>query len=233
MITHAEPKGVPKLSVCLATFRKQDILDEVLRSIKEKNSNSSLQYEIIVCDDCPDASSLDVVKDNGCYYVWNRNCSNKNPSIPRNCAFRLARGDVIVHQSDDVVHITPNSLTCLSNLVNDNIITFATVYNVHPETREYIETYTGKDRQKPFFFLGAVTRQNIDKIGGYDENFIFPAYDDDDLGDRLIKNGVEPIFIDTVIGFHINHPKGDMGNGVDSSVWYSSQYFKKKRNEIR
>ena len=220
--THAEPKGTPLVSICLATYNKQGILDESLKSIKEKNRLCPFNYEVIVCDDDPKGSSFEVVRDNGAYYIWNQNCGFSNPSIPRNCAFRLARGEYIIHQSDDIIWQTEDSLESFVNLI-DNGMVFAKVLNVDMETRAVIETYTGPDRQKSYFFLGGIKRE---QLLSYDENYVFPAYDDDDLSDRLHKNEVPSFFTPDIVAHHLNHDKGEMANGVDSSVFYYKNLMK-------
>jgi len=217
--TNADPKGLPLVSICLATYNKQGMLDESLKSIKSTNKLCPFNYEVIVCDDDPNGSSFEVVKDNGAYYVWNQNNSFSNPSIPRNCAFRLARGEYIIHQSDDIIWQTEDSIEQFAEMLknSDNLMVFANVLNVNVETREVIETYTGPDRQKSYFFLGGIKKKDL---LDYDENYIFPAYDDDNLSDRLAKKGIASLFTQEIVAHHLNHLKGEMANGVDSSVWY-------------
>lgn len=224
---NGNPKGVPILSVCMATYKKMDILDEVLKSVKEKNILCPFTYEIIVVDDDPEGSSFEVCRDNKVYYALNANNKNSNPSIPRNLSFRMARGEVIVHQSDDVVHKTEDSLEILHHMTDVGKMVFANVLNVDMDSRETLETYTGPDRQKNFFFLGAILRSSLVKVGGYDENFISPAYDDDDLSDRLLRSGVSPEFTTDVVAHHLNHPKGSMSDGGESCSWYYQNFFSK------
>ena len=215
--TNAEPKGTPLVSICLATYNKQEILNESLQSIKEKNRLCPFNYEVIVCDDSPDGSSFEVVKDNGAYYIWNQNNSFSNPSITRNCTLRFSRGEYILQQSDDVIWQTEDSIEKFVELIDDTNVVFANVLNVDMKTNQVLETYTGPDRQKSYFFLGGLKRNNVVFNS---EDYIFPAYDDDFVQDQMKKNGLSSIFTQEIMAWHASHDKGEMANGVDSSVWY-------------
>jgi len=220
LYTMSDPKGIPFASVCLATHNKATYLRETLSSIREANSECSFAYEVIVVDDKSTDDTFEVCKEFGVTYVRIPENTRKNPAFPRNAAFRLARGKAIIHQSDEVVHCTWNSIEKLVTLLEHNNFVIATVQNVVTETREIKELYTGFDRQKPYFFLGALTKKAVDLTGGYDEDFVSPGYDDDKFADDLMRFGYQPIWTDSVIGHHLDHPKGNMSCGADSSALY-------------
>jgi glycosyltransferase involved in cell wall biosynthesis len=215
--TNAEPKGTPLVSICLGTYNKQEMLNESLQSIKDMNRLCPFPYEVIVADDDPYGSSLEVCIRHGAYYIWNQNCGFSNPSIPRNCTLRLARGEYILQQSDDVIWQTEDSVEKFVELIDDTNVVFANVLNVDMKTKQVLETYTGPDRQKSYFFLGGLKRNNVVFNS---EDYIFPAYDDDFVQDQMKKNGLSSIFTQEIVAHHLNHEKGLMSNGVDSSVWY-------------
>lgn len=214
------PKGVPVCSVAIATHNKAKSLEETLASIFDLNTKCPFSFEVVVVDDKSTDNTFEVCKKFDVTYARLPQNPRKNPSVPRNLAFRIARGKVIVHQSDEVVHNTEDSLEKLVNLTEHNNFVIATVYNVHPETKQVIETYTGCEKNKPYFFLGSVTKRALDICGGYDEDFIGPGYDDDKLADDLVRVGARPIWTNEVVGLHLDHPKGNMSCGADSAAMY-------------
>ncbi len=218
--TLGSPKGLPFVSVAIATHNKGSYLRRTLQSIRDKNKLCPFEYEIIVVDDKSTDDTFEVCKDFEVIYARLPENPRRNPSVPRNASFRLARGKVIVHQSDEVLHNTEDSLEKLANLVTNYQYVIATVHNVNPETLDKIDLYTGYGRQKPYFFLGAIAKRSLDICGGYDEDFIAPGYDDDKLADDLQRIGVYPTFTDLVHGSHLDHSKGKMSCGIDSSALY-------------
>ena len=225
----SHPRGVPFVSVAIATHNKAAYLDRTLESIIESNKLCPFQYEIVVVDDKSTDDTFEVCKRHKVVYARLPESSRRNPSVPRNAAFRLSRGRVIVHQSDEVLHMVYGSLERLAKLTTDNNFVIATVKNVNPDTMAVIEPYTGIDRQKPYFFLGSVAKANLDKCGGYDEDFVAPAYDDDKLAQDLMNVGAIPIWTESVLGYHLDHPKGVMAGGADSAaLFYGRKYYSEK-----
>ena len=74
--------------------------------------------------------------------------------------------------------------------------------------RHNVRLYTGKERQAPLLFLGAVHRLDWEAIGGYDETLgTRNRNNDGDLAKRLMERGVRFRFLGNAIAFHQEHPK--------------------------
>lgn len=200
-----------KTSIVMATKDKDQYLRRVLDSIYVQNV--PFDYEVIVVDDgstdttpkvCAD--KLRIGKDR---YVRLDNDRYRNPSVARNVGYRLARGEIVIAQSDDVIHHTPTSIEVLSNrLEKSGEFLIATVHNYDMIAARIIQLYTGKGWKRPFFFLGSLWRRDLYAVGGNDEDFIDPGYDDDWFGDCLTKGlKLIPKFLDDVVGLHQSHPK--------------------------
>ena len=222
------PKGLPVCSVAIATHNKADFLARTLDSIFSNNVRCPFTFEVVVVDDKSTDATFEVCRQFDVIYARMPDNDRKNPATPRNLAFRISRGQVLVHQSDEVMHMTENSIEKLVNLTEYNNFVIATVHNVDPDTQEEIELYTGFGRQKPYFFLGAVTKKAVDLCGGYDEDFIAPGYDDDKLADDLMRIGAKPMWTDQVVGYHLDHRKGVMACGADSAaIYYGRKLYDK------
>jgi glycosyltransferase involved in cell wall biosynthesis len=216
----------PRASICLSTFGKPaSYLRRVLRSIYDQGvilGSRKLQHcEVIVVDDGNPANEgggetnefqrICCAYGTPIYARLNRPPEYRNPSYARNLAAKMASGDVLILQSDDVVHVTPDAIARLCDMPAGTF-NIATVLNVDAETGEPKSKptyeFTGRNNPRPFFFLGAVRREDYYAVGGYDEEFVAPAFDDDWLGDCLINGrGLKPVFRDDVIGHHLDHPR--------------------------
>lgn len=221
------PKGVPFVSIAIGTHNKAASLDAAITSIRDLNRLCPFEYEIVVVDDKSDDDTFEVCRRHHVIYARLPDNPFRSPSRPRNLSFRLARGQVIVHQSDEVVHKTENSLEKLVNLVGEANYVIATVHNFSQEQNKVIELYTGLAKPNPFFFLGAINRSHIEVVGGYNEDYITPAYDDDVMARDLARIGIHPIFTPDVVGHHLDHPKGAMSSAEDSWHQYSRSIFEK------
>lgn len=195
------PLGVPYASIIMSTFNKAAILDRVLGSIR--NQKTKIPYEIIVVDDGSTDNTIDICKKHEAMYIYINGSGYRNPSVPRNIAARAARGKVLIMQSDDVVHKNVDTIQRLS-MVSEGKCLFAQVFNVEGDA--ILERYIGTDYPRPLFFLGAMHKDDFWNIGGNDEDFVSPGYEDTWLG-TCITNNYEIEFDDSIIGHHQNHPR--------------------------
>jgi len=200
-----------KCSICMATRNKAVELDRTLRSIREQDVPFS--HELVVVDD---GSTDDTEAVCGRWgvdcYVCLENEGYRNPALARNEAYREARGDIILAQSDDVVHVTPDAIERLVGELHQGEFVIATVLNWHmTEKKQWnfpIPLLTGVKNKRPFFFLGAVWRRDVYAIGGNSEDFVAPAFDDDWFGDCLTKGiGLRARYLPEVVGHHQHHDR--------------------------
>jgi hypothetical protein len=194
-----------KASICIATYDKADLLDNTLKSIFQQHP--PFDFEVIVVDDgSPGANTNEVCNKYPVrYHRVDREPGFRNPCTARNIAYRMAKGEVIVAQSDEVIHTTLNCLERLVEELKPKTFVIATVTNVLPSG--VIEQYTGNVRREPFFFLGSLYRQDLYAVGGNDEEFACgPAYEDAWFGHCLTMGlGLAPMFSATITGQHQYH----------------------------
>ena len=198
------------------------MLDQVLASIRAQKV--PFDYEIVVADDGSTDETAEVCKRWGVKYTWISNTSYRNPAFARNVAYKCAIGDIVIAQSDEVIHKT-NCVQQLTEGLKENEILFATVYNVRADgtLESSFPVYSGLDRQAGLFFLGSLTRRDIYAIGGNDENFVEPCFDDDWFRDCLVKGlGRVPRYAPEIIGWHMahGHPAGAFNKLEDSRKLY-------------
>jgi glycosyltransferase involved in cell wall biosynthesis len=197
-----------KASITIATHNRADTLDRTLASIFCQQV--PFPFEVVVVDDGSNDHTSDVLTK---YPVVTsrieREPVHRNPACARNRAIALARGDILIMQSDDVLHHSPNTIVELVAHVEQhpNAAVFATVLNADA-SGAVLGTYVSRRMRRAFFFLGAIRREHIYAIGGNDEEFDLPGYEDAWLRDCLVNGaGVRFVFVDSPVGHHQDHTR--------------------------
>jgi glycosyltransferase involved in cell wall biosynthesis len=199
-------------TVCIATYNKRDILEKVLRSIfYQIDVMPDKRIEVIVVDDGSNDGTGAMVVYNFPQAMYSKirplGGPYRNPSFARNAAARQARGKILVLQSDDVIHY-PGSLAMMLDLPPGR-------FNISKVVNQFADgstgdVYTGSTNPRPYFFLGSVLRKDFYAIGGNDEEFCEPGYEDNWLGSCLHRGaGLHPLYRDDSLGFHQDHPRPD------------------------
>jgi len=199
-----------KISVVMATHNKAGILDLSLKSIFVQMISS--EFEVIVVDDDSTDDTKSICSDYPVRHIPIENDSGlpyRNPSHARNVGYKVATGDIIICQSDDVMHQDSDTLEALCEVpVEGQSFALATVTNYNLQTNTRLMQYVGVKCRRPFFFLGALYRSDLYAIGGNSEDFVYPAYDDDWFADCLIRGRrLMPIYMESIEALHIDHSR--------------------------
>lgn len=91
------------VSICIATWNKCTYLRNTLESIRKQDPK--VNYEIVVVDDGSWDDTKKVCQDFDVVYEYLDRPTLKNPAVPRNRSCEIAKGKVLLMQSDDVVHM--------------------------------------------------------------------------------------------------------------------------------
>lgn len=196
------------VSVCMATYNRPRMLSKTLESVFRVPF--SLLTEVIVVDDgSDDAEAVSSVCRRFPLRLIRivRGPGSRNPALARNLTYTMARGEVLVMQSDDVVWHTPDASSKLASSLAPGTIAFARVYCLGPNGVVCGE-YCGRERRVPFFFLGAAWKRDVYAVGGNDEEFMRGhACEDQWFADCLTNGqGMRPVYLDDPIGHHQWHP---------------------------
>jgi len=197
-----------RCSIAIATREKAEYLDRTLQSIRCQDIQ--VPHEIIVVNDNvhEQATAHVCAKWDVERYITTGNPTYRNPAAARNLAYKVSTGDIIIAQSDEVMHKSPKAVDDLCNRLHENQFIVAQVYNYSVESGKLLQRYTGTRCQRPFFFLGSLWREDLYAVGGCDEDFIEPGFDDNWFADCLIAGlGLTAVYEDTIIGLHQDHPR--------------------------
>lgn len=208
------------ISIVMSAFRRQEQLEVTLRSI---HSSSVKDYELIIVDDASptplvcDEAKIIRVEPNEKWYT--------NPCIPYNRGFKEAKGDIVVIQNPECYHVGD-----VLGYVQDKIrrglyLSFACYAINRNETQKlargempHIKMRTFKRpedngwynhahfRPVGYHFCSAITREDLDKVGGFDERYADGiGFDDDDFAKRVRRAGLRTVIVENPYVLHQFH----------------------------
>lgn len=195
-----------KASICMSAYQRPTLLRRTLESIYRQDV--PFEFETIVVDD--DNTLPQNLLDDFPQVRWmaiRRPPGIRNPGPARNMAYKAARGEVLICQSEEVLHVTPD---CIERLVTDlkpGTCLIATVHAMEPDGTICPRVMGAiKRRRRPFFFLGSIYRSDMYAIGGNDEDFIAPGEEDKWFALCLV-NGLKltPVYSREIVGHHQYH----------------------------
>jgi len=226
-----------KVSVVMASYQKAYALDHVLFSICKQGPQPG-EVEVIVVDDGSEDRTATIL--NGWamgplkgVLRWVRldRPGVRGASLARNVGYRMAQGEIIIAQSPDVVHDRLDTITRLSQIEPGTFV-IAKVWNhagPWPTTdlpTDPFHLYTAPSNPRPFFFLGSLWRKDLYAIGGDDEDFTDPGYEDDFFADRLIHGlGLKPVFSETIVGYHLDHKREGRQRDEEMKAIYLAKHL--------
>lgn len=201
----------------MAYYNRRVLLIETLKSIARTAHND---YEIIVIDDASNMeeriNDLDIdfpflkvfrVKKEEKWYF--------NSGIPNNMGIAKADGDIILLQNPECIHIHDILSYVAKNVTENNYVSIST-YGIG-------FGWYNHSIFKPVYypFCAAMTKENMKKLGGFDERYAMGVgYDDNDLVDRITRLGLQKIIADDVLVIHQQHPKVyNLGNPEHKALY--------------
>lgn len=238
------PRSLPFVSIVLTYYERLGQLFKTLDSFK---SHGYSNFEIIIVDD---GSKTDPISEELLnqysfeIYVINMPLDKTytNPSVAYNRGFLKAKGDIIIIQNSECLHLNNVVDHARANVREDNYITYACFSLSKDETIELISkpeldlarlekkvtkssTEDGKmiwknhskHRPKALHFTSVITKGNLDKLGGFDKRYANgTSYDDEEILERIKRIPLNVQIEDKIITVHQWH--GDTAAGVNNST---------------
>ena len=222
-----------KISVVTGYYNRKRLFLETLRSIAK---SSYKDFEVIAVDDASNEEErledlqsefpfLKVVR------VEKKNKWYHNSCMPFNAGIAKASGDIIMLQNPECYHIH-DILDYVANTVTDSNYVTMSAYAIN-EKLGNVFLSEGIDK-KVFFnalpqrcnanyngwynhsvynpthyhFCAAITKGNMDKLGGFDERFADGiGFDDNEFLYRIDRLGLDKMIADKISVVHQWHPK--------------------------
>ena len=152
-----------------------------------------------------------------------------NPSKALNIGVRNAKYNNIIITSPEVKP-RPDVLEKLSQVLDQNVI--CRVWDEDEANKVYSvlvqEGY--RDQTPAMYFLAMFIKSDVEKINGWDENFMDGyAYEDNDFGERWERAELPFIVRDDIEGTHQYHPRGET---VPNGLAINNQHLLDNRDHI-
>lgn len=217
------------VSLVIASRNHAPLLQRTLQSIF--NQKVPFPLEVIVTDDGSTDDTVEVIKQFPVIYRRLENTEYRNGVFAKNRSLVAARGDIIIQQSDDVVHAQPDLIQRLVEELQKGEYLVCTVYDWDWMRGTIGKQYSGVDNRRPLLFLGATWREDVCKVGGYDPDFGHVLwYDDDWFANGLTLGlGLKPRFL-PLLGLHQDHFRPDY-DWTPAQLIFEEKTEKAKRGE--
>ena len=208
-----------RISVVVPTYRRPDLLERCLAALVEQDFPRD-GYEVIVCDDGPDAATRQMVE------RWSERAAGaplvryvpvrdtQGPAGARNRGWEIGRGEVIAFTDDDTIP-RPGWLRAGWTAMRPGVAA-ATGRVIVPLPLTEPPTDYQRDiarmEQAEFVTANAfVRREELARVGGFDERFTAAWREDSDLHFKLLETG----------GTLVKAPEAIVEHPVRDSAWGS------------
>jgi GT2 family glycosyltransferase len=190
----------PKISICILTYKRPQILRELLLSLREL---TYLPIEIIVVDNASNDGTGEMVRKEFQEVIYNQ--LQQNIGIGgRNIAIEQASGEILISLDDDVIGISNDSLWKLINKFKSNPEIGGICFSVTDYFTGKIINWCHHYKKENYFDREFVTdeitegavafrKEVLDKAGLYPDRF-FISYEGPDLLIRMLEAGYITIY---------------------------------------
>lgn len=206
------------LSVIIPTHNRTELLLQVVDGLLQQAADVNERLEIVIVDD---GSTQDVKTALNSFFDQHTHReliryfyqSSKGPAAARNLGIQKARGNMVLFLGDDIlpspglleIHITAHT----QEYKEDNVAVLG-MAELSPEFRQtpFARWWCRKnfrywillEKRRPpdysFFYTNnlSLKRAFLLQYGMFDEDFPYAAYEDGELGARLIRQGLKLVF---------------------------------------
>lgn len=204
---HADNRN-PYISIIIPLYNAERTLEKCLKAVFDSTFQD---LEVLVVDDGSTDSSIGIAQSFPCRVLKLPN--NQGPSVARNCGARNAKGDVLLFIDSDIV-IQRDTI----NLFVDSLKSYCAVFGIYtqkPGTDGLLSLYQNFYAHKSiketreltsmlYSYCVAIKKDAFLQMGGFDESWRRPTFEDVQLGLRLTENGYQ-IYLNKNIKV-VHHP---------------------------
>lgn len=225
----------PYISIIIPLYNAERTLEKCLNAVFDSRFQN---FEVLVVDDASTDSSIKIAESFPCKVL--KLAHNQGPSVARNHGARNAKGDVLLFIDSDIV-IQRDTL----NLFADSLKSYCGVFGIYtqkPGTDGLLSLYQNFYAHKSiketreltsmlYSYCVAIKKDAFLEIGGFDESWRRPTFEDVQLGLRLTESGHRIYLNKTIkVVHHVNfNTKRFIKNYFYKSLYLSKLMLGKKR----
>ncbi|HEX5463480.1 MAG TPA: glycosyltransferase family A protein [Burkholderiales bacterium] len=202
----------PLISVVIPTWRRPPLLRRCLDAVLTQRYDPA-RYEVIVCDDGPDAAThavietLRVDRPHGPRIRYLPVTATQGPAAARNVGWRAAHGTIIAFTDDDTL---PDAhwLAAGERAMRDGADAAAgrVIMPLRAAPTDYERDAAGLAGAEFVTANCFVRRSALKKVGGFDERFTAAWREDSDLQFSLLEAGARIVRADDAVVCHPVRP---------------------------
>lgn len=224
------------ISIVMAYYNRKQLLLNTLNTIMVNDD-----VEIIIVDDCStDGQDITYLESDNIHVITLKNKTWKNPCIAYNTGFKHAKGDIILIQNAECLHMGDILGYVRKHLKNNLYINFS-AYSINEEQTKRISEgdapksviqplldqealwgETGwynhvKHNCKFLHFCSAITKKDLYDLGGFDERYANGyGFEDNDFIYRIRNRKRMRIrIVESFFVVHQHHSHASIGNVKD------------------
>ena len=240
-----------KLSIIIPSYKRPELLNAGLYSLSQLKTIHP--YEIIVCNDGREDNTEHVCRKYQrklkirYFFTGQRNDKKliwRVPGFALNIGVSKAKGEFIILTSPEIF-VLDNCLDEIISILNKNKKALVIPEGMHDASGEILKKFndtgiitkndynnkrnTVLDTNLPFFM--GLSKNEFNKINGYNEDFTGYCFDDADVVDRLLYNDCEYYQISAKI-IHLYHQRGNREGLADKATAWQFNKTLYENNKI-
>lgn len=216
--------GTPRVSVVVPTYRRPELLSKCLESLRTQDVPDDT-YEVVVVDDGSADRTEGVLDERARAWPrlkWFTQPENRGPAAARNRGVKEAAAPLILFVDDDIV-ATPDLLRRhidFHEKCGDDSAGMVGHVSWHPDlpVSDFMRWLDGSGLQFAFDAMPegrvehpweafytcnlSLPRRLLEEVGGFDDRFPYPAFEDIDLGLRLARLGFRLEYQPKALAWH-------------------------------
>jgi glycosyltransferase involved in cell wall biosynthesis len=182
----------PRVSVVVPTYRRNDLLEQCLRQLLQQSLPAE-EFEIIVADDAPAASTEQLVRalhrPHGPWIAYVPVTRTQGPAGARNAGCRAATGEIIAFTDDDCQPQSDWLANGLAAIEHADAVAGRTIVPLPAQPSDFERNVGGLATAEFITANCFVRRAAFVAVGGFDERFTLAWREDSDLHFALLAHG--------------------------------------------
>lgn len=177
---------LPFLSVIVPAYNRPDGLKALLAALEDQ-SYPPYRFEVLVCDDGSTPPLAERVSIKECpFSVRFLRDTNQGPATARNRGIKEARGSIVCFTDDDCLP-TATWLEAIAEAMQNSMVYAVNgpVQSAVPPIDPFVHSLNTKPEDGVATANLAVRKEMLTSVGGFDETFAVPYFEDFDLAKRL------------------------------------------------
>jgi glycosyltransferase involved in cell wall biosynthesis len=206
-----------ELSVVIPTYNRLDTLQHVIPSLLAQRTPRDA-YELLICDSHSNDGTTEYLARVSAEYPNVRHLPGAytGRAMARNAGIAQAQGEVVLFNDSDIIadpqlleahlahHRAQRDIAVVGWEVQVNSIVDYEYKRDHPEKRGSLHPETRKRLSWLYFLTGnaSVRREDLLRVGCFDESFTGYGHEDLELGYRLQKAGIRILYESRAVNYH-------------------------------